>query len=87
MFACVSEGASQFGFLELSESQGLQSEVNRQEDEEDIVSLPDSKQQTTMGIQTFICIVFVIKFLCYSSSLLWYDTKNSTNTFTNFLTN
>ncbi|XP_044031051.1 TP53-binding protein 1 isoform X3 [Siniperca chuatsi] len=42
------EGTSQFGFLELSQSQDLRGEVNSQEEEEDIVPQPDSERRTKL---------------------------------------
>lgn len=51
----VSEGASQFGFLELSQSQDLRGEaVNSQEEEDDVVPQPDSERRSKLGIKTSI---------------------------------
>ncbi|XP_070785468.1 TP53-binding protein 1 [Enoplosus armatus] len=49
------EGTSQFGFLELSQSQDLRGEVaNSQEEEEDIVPQPDSERRTKLAEQKII---------------------------------
>ncbi|XP_031179516.1 TP53-binding protein 1 isoform X10 [Sander lucioperca] len=46
------EGTSQFGFLELSQSQDLRGEArNSQEEEEDIVPQPDSERRTKLAEQ------------------------------------
>ncbi|XP_037610829.1 TP53-binding protein 1 isoform X1 [Sebastes umbrosus] len=50
------EGASQFGFLELSQSQDLRGEaVNSQEEEDDVVPQPDSERRSKLAEQNMSC--------------------------------
>lgn len=57
VYFCVSEGTSQFGFLELSQSQDLRGEVvNSREEDEDIIPQPDSETRSKLGIKTLISL-------------------------------
>lgn len=56
MYVCVSEGTSQLGFLELSQSQDLRGEVVNSQVEDNNIAIPqpDSERCAKIGIKN-IC--------------------------------